>query len=188
MPLLSSTGVTALLVDGRSVQGTVTIEQDMIDVTPEYEPDPSWVHTDSNGHVHRWMAGPDPLASLRNPREQTAELPSLVRVDDPEPHWCPECLGDYQPQHYECRLCRDVVTPQYRRTVGRYHIPGLKHMTIEVEEYLPLGDVTVRMTTDPPQTVRGRVVSSTVCGGSDGLARGTATIVPTEAPRTEESG
>jgi hypothetical protein len=174
-----STG--ALLVDGREVRGTYTIHQDWIDVTTQSEEDPNWVHVDSHGHSHRWMAGPDPLVPLRDPHRQNAMLPSLKYVLDPEPHWCELCLGDYQPGHYECVICGDEVSPGNRPTTTRRHIPGLKHIEFDVEKYLSVRDVMVTVPTNPPQTFPGRV--TTCSGGSDmnGLW-GSSHIVATGPP------
>lgn len=176
-----------LLIDGRPVHGSYEVTRELIDVTTEYEADPNWRHVDSHGHVHRWMAGPDPVVPLTESHlhylhpEQRPVLPSLVNVGDPEPHWCELCHGEYQPTHYECRLCGDVVKPRSRRTVGRRHIPGLKSIEFEVEEYLPLGDVMVTVPGDPPQTFPSRVVSSHIEHDINGR-RGSSHIVPTGPP------
>lgn len=179
----SSTASSMLLVDGREVIGTFTIEQDLIDVTTEFENDPNWVHVDSHGHVHRWMAGPDPLTPLREPQRQTAVLPSLKYVLDSEPHWCELCLGDYQPGHYECTICGESVSPGTRRTVGRNYIPGRKSIEFDVEEYIVPRDVTVTIPTDPPQTFSGHVVRRS-CGQDFNGRWGSSHIIATGPPIT----
>jgi hypothetical protein len=180
MATYTATGVE-LLVDGRPVQGSFTQHQEWIDATAEYEPDPNWTFVDSNGHEHRWMAGPfDPLVPLTRPQQQTAVVPTLVKVDDDEPHWCEDCQGDYQPWHYECRVCGDRVSPRTRHAMGRNYIPGMRHFEVEVEDVLRMGStVQVTVPTDPPQVFEGRVVSGS--SGSD--RRSLSQIVQTGAPR-----
>jgi hypothetical protein len=182
-----------LLIDGRPVRGIITTVRDLIDVTPQFEADPYWVHVDSHGHSHRWMAGPDPLVPLRNPAYQTPVLPSLVQVEDSEPHWCDLCAGDYQPRHYECVVCADIVEPRMRPTVTRRHIPGVTHVSFDVDEPLPIGAVTVTVLSDPPQVFDGYVTNrehrSDGYRMTDGSWRsaGTAHIEAQGAPRAAAS-
>lgn len=164
-----------ILVDGRPVRGTVKVEQDWIDVTTMSEVDPDWCYRDSHGHSHRWWAGPDPLIPLRDPQLQTPVLPSLIYVHDCEYEDCDE----YQPGHYECRLCGDPVTPQSRPTVFRRRIPGPQHVSIEVEEFLARGPVVVTLPTDPPQVMQGLVVTNERSYSTSRAPTGSAHIVAT---------
>lgn len=175
-----------LLVDGRPVRGSYNVEQEWLDVTTEFEPDPSWWHVDGHGHVHRWMVEGDPSTPLTDPSRERWELSTLVQVNDPEPHWCELCRGGYQPQHDECRTCGDTVEPRSRRTAGRRYIPGMEHVEFGVEEVLPLGDVTVTVPGDPRRVFPARVVSHEVRLGVDGWW-GSLHIVPT-GPPTEVDG
>jgi hypothetical protein len=165
-----------ILVNGRPVRGTVKVEQDWIDVTTMSEVDPDWSYRDSHGHEHRWWAGPDPLVPLRDPQLQTPVLPSLIYVYDCE---YDEDCDEYQPGHYECRLCGDPVTPRSRPTVSRHLIPGLQRVSLEVEEPLPRGPVTVVIPTDPPQMAEGMVTDTTRRYRSSGQITGSAHIVAT---------
>lgn len=184
--LLPGSHAILLLIGGipDPVEGIVTVEQEWIDATPMAEVDPDWVHVDNHGHTHRWMAGPDPLVPLLRPQRQTPVLPSLTRVLDDGDHWCEECDGDWQPSHYECRLCGDVVTPVSRAFIGRNYIPGIKHWSVEVRTtsvVLPVGRVAVTLLTDPPLAFVGQVTSS---GSEYSINRRlhTASIVPVAAP------
>jgi hypothetical protein len=178
---------TALLLIGGipdPIEGIVTVEQEWIDATPMTEVDPNWVHVDGHSHTHRWMAGPDPLVPLLRPQRQTPVLPTLIRVPDYEDHWCEECEGDWQPSHYECRICGDVVAPASRAFIGRNYIPGIKHWSVEVHPtsvVLPVGRVSVTLLTDPPWVFPGQVTSSDSEYGISGR-RHTANIVPLAAP------
>ncbi len=154
----------AIRVDGRPVRGTVTIEQERIDVTTEREPDPDWDHLDSNGHLHRWDIG------------ERDRLPSLCYVLD-DPYWCVDCCDEHQFGHHECILCGEQVSPSTRATIGRRYILGPRHITVDVDEALPLGPVTVMVPGDPPQELRGQVVS---CGWSS--EGGSAHIIVTDMP------
>lgn len=127
-----------MLVDGEPVTGSWTVEQEMIDATPRSENDPNWVHVDSHGHTHRWMAGPDPLVPLTYPQRQTAVSPTLRYVLE-DPYWCAECSDEHHFGHYVCVLCGDEVTPGTRAFLGRNYIPGLKRVTIDVDKAFPVG-------------------------------------------------
>jgi hypothetical protein len=164
-----------MLVDDRPASGTVVVKQELIDITTEFEPDPTWVHTDSHGHEHRWVLDADD------------RLPTLVEVDDAEPHWCPDCQGDYQPWHYECRLCGDTVKPTTRRTIGRHHMRGLKHMTIEAHGDAALGvpfgrPVTIKLLTDPPLVATGQIVGRDISMDPVGGRKCVSHIVVSSAP------
>lgn len=184
--LLPGSHAISLLIDGipNPVEGIVTVEQEWIDVTPMTEVDPDWIHIDSHGHAHRWMAGPDPLVPLLRTQRQTPVLPTLIRVPDDEGHWCEECEGDWQPSRYECRICGDVVAPASRAFVGRNYIPGIKHWSVEVQTtsvVLPVGRVAVTLLTGHPWVFPGQITSS---GNEYSISghRHTASIVPLAAP------
>lgn len=157
MELSVGSFTTDMLVDGTRFSGDVTVDQEQIDITSEFEPDPGWVHVDSHGHEHRWVSA----------GESADRLPSLIEVDDDEPHWCEDCQGDYQPSHYQCRLCGDMVFPASRRTVGRRYMPGFKHLSIDVQGDVPMGLVSVRLLTDPPWVAPGRVVLRNISRSMD---------------------
>lgn len=176
--MASRVQVSELLVAGQRVTGRVRYDRDMIDVTPAAEPDPHWVRVDEQGHQHRWMAGPDPLVPLVSPARQQAVLPTLRRVPDP-PFWCEGCRDVHEFAHYECSVCGEPVEPAMRPTLKRRYINGPLNVTIEVDEPLPRGTVTVTVLGDPPQIATGEVVTSVAGRGFDGQRIGWAQIVLT---------
>ena len=185
--LVLGKSVPPILIDGQPYTGVVTVDQEWIDVTPISEADPNWVHVDSHGHTHRWMSGPDPLTPLRRAPGGVLVgpvLPSLVSVQEGG-HWCENCLGEWQPWHWVCRLCGEKVTPRSQPTTFRQRIPGLKHLTLTVDDPLwRKDDVTVELLTDPPWTFAGRVLERSVqpgFGGDD--PTGSATIGAVSVPK-----
>lgn len=108
---------TYTLPDGSKLE----MWSDPIEVTSNGpRPDPSWLHTDANGHEHRWVDG---------------ELPSLRWVVDEEDYVVVE---DGYPEeypgsgHYECTQCFERVEPGMRGPSGfREFIPGPVHCTLD---------------------------------------------------------
>lgn len=170
-----------ITVDGVPMPGSFTQHQEMIDATPMTENDPNWIHADTHGHEHRWMAGPDPLVPLTNPQQQTSVLPTLRYALD-EPYWCGDCHDEHQFGHYECVFCGEWVSPGVRAFIGRNYIPGLMHIEVEVEEALrPIGgEVDVIVPTEPPTAFRGRIVSVDY---RSGWGRARSCIEQVRAPR-----
>lgn len=116
---------TSAYINGKPViKADVSIDQDHIDITTEYEPDPTWTHVDSNGHFHAYAAG--------------NALPTLDAVSVEQPCDGEECGGvcggeGYTRTEYYCRICNEIVEPKSRRTSGRKYMPGLTSWYVEVE-------------------------------------------------------
>lgn len=101
------------------------VQQDWIDTTmgiPTLDPD--WRGTDSNGHEHYYD-------------QQAHEYPTLDYIIDAE-HWCDGTEGVYNhdphmavdEDHYECKLCREVVEPGIIPAGTPSAIPGSKSATL----------------------------------------------------------
>jgi len=98
------------------------VEQEWIDVTPSGPtPNERWRTTDSNGHEHYYDHG----------------YPTLDEVIDAQ-HWCngTEGFALHDPHmqidewHYECKLCREVIEPDYDPPFTPKYIPGLRTATL----------------------------------------------------------
>ena len=68
---------------------TLRVVRNDIDVTPMQEPDPAWVFTDKQGHVHTW----------------TSRTWEYYEPD--------EDVDDWEPYSY-CKQCDELVYPQIR--------------------------------------------------------------------------
>jgi hypothetical protein len=95
-------------------------ERDRIDVTSDLpRPDPTWRYTDSFGHEHRREAN---------------SYPTLTWVID-RTYWCEGCRDEHTEGHYECRECRQWVTPGLvPAPLYREYVPGMTHYYLNDEE------------------------------------------------------
>lgn len=118
----------AAYINGIAVYSAdVRIEHERLDVTTEYEPDPTWVHIDANDHFHAWsLDGTKHTDRLPTLNSRPIEEPCNGNCDDDV------CEG-YTRTEYTCRLCGEVIEPKSRRTFGTKHMPGLMTWTVEVQ-------------------------------------------------------
>lgn len=66
-------------------------------------PDEKWEHTDSHGHVHRYVRD----------EEDVPRLPSL-KIQQGEEYWCEDCHDFHSDPDWVCRECGDVVKPGFK--------------------------------------------------------------------------
>lgn len=97
---------------------SLRIEQDFIDISQPFEPDPEWNYVDTAGHFHSWdMCGEKP------------KLPTLRYVED-----IPG-TGEYPPYgHYECIRCGAEVAPVHRPVSIQQYREGMKRCYINGRE------------------------------------------------------
>lgn len=119
----------AILVDGKPAKGTLTIDQDWIDVTMSVEsrPDPSWEYTDTYGHFHAWAD------------DRTLPTLKAESVHVPCGH-NDECEG-YHTDEYRCLICQEEVFPAHIVDTNPppRQTPGRTHVTVEVDAFVPIG-------------------------------------------------
>jgi hypothetical protein len=95
---------------------------DMVEVTSMNRPDPNWVFTDKEGHVHQWhdSKGPatnySPMEKYSVPTVRSVIEGSWVDDDGEEHHIC----------HLACRQCGERVNPGRTADTCRQFIPGLR--------------------------------------------------------------
>jgi hypothetical protein len=117
----------SIIIDDISVSAIadtviLNIDQEALDVTTEYEPDPDWAFVDTEGHFHAYSFD----ASGRS------SLPTLTGSTITEPcNGCDDadCEG-FQRTEYHCLLCGDLAAPRHRRTEGRKTIPGRENWNL----------------------------------------------------------
>lgn len=98
-------------------------ERTMIDVTSCNRPNPLWSFTDEAGHVHRWHVVGDPQPATTYDHRRSYEVPTLESVSE-EPEYDGE--GEYwTPSHYECRECREHVSPGYCADTEQVFVAGI---------------------------------------------------------------
>lgn len=104
-----------MVINGKQVR--IELERDAINVTPISEPDLDWEYIDSRGHVHRWSKEGESYC-----------LPTLKYVNDSQFNDKDEYGDDeYNPTHYECIQCKELVSPGYRPVyINRYVLGPLK--------------------------------------------------------------
>jgi hypothetical protein len=104
---------------------TVDVRQDVLDVTMEHDSiDPKWRGADSNGHEHFYD-------------REAHEYPTLDYIVDAR-HWCngDEGIARHDPHwhtdesHYECRICREVVTPGLIPGGTPQYVAGMRYATL----------------------------------------------------------
>lgn len=118
------------IINGKPISAiAVTTQQDMVDVTTQFEPDPSWTYVDRKGHFHAYTGDDNtshyPTLKTRHVHTEC----SLGGTDG----GCPdhnECDGDWE-SSLVCVICEQEVTPGSRTTVGRSFIPGLQSWSVE---------------------------------------------------------
>lgn len=116
-------------IDGKTILGEGThiaveltearIEhsQELIDVTPSDEPDPTWRYTDKAGHEHRYE--PDGA-----PEDPYNHYPTLE--EEVEDRWCPECGHYEQMARLVCYECGEEISPGTRTPIAREFTAGPK--------------------------------------------------------------
>jgi hypothetical protein len=157
---VSFIGSLAKVNGGEAVQSRLVIEDEHIDITTEYEPDPTWEYLDPAGHYHARSTGDPALPTLK-------ALAEHVNCDDPA-HG--DCEG-YTRTTYQCIACDAPVEPRHRRTEGRRFMRGRQSWTVEVWQHVA-GAERVSVVVDTPQGKRfGFAVPVEVAaeGGADGI-------------------
>lgn len=101
---------------------TFEVACEMVDVTSISRPDEHWQHTDSAGHVHRWLFDGKPGGPY-SPRAKTT-IPTLRYVVD-EVYWCADCNDEHERGHHECVTCGEHVNPGTCADDFRQFVPGL---------------------------------------------------------------
>lgn len=110
-------------VDGLDVlaDATLIIETEMIETTSmvKVTPNPKWSFTDSARHFHAFSG--DDLPTLE---------PDVIEHGCGDPECCEESWVE---TIYRCRICREVIEPQYINSypVLREFIPGRKSWRLE---------------------------------------------------------
>lgn len=96
---------------GRHLEGTVTIEQEMID-TPSlggvFRPDPDWTHLDPEGHFHAASHEHGPM----KPKRLDEQFPTLDR----RTNWDRDDDDEDPREWWQCKICGAEVTPRMIRT------------------------------------------------------------------------
>lgn len=104
---------------------TLDVDQEWIDTTAGVPTiDRQWRAADSNGHEHYYDG-------------ERYEYPTLDYIIDAE-HWCDgtEGIALHDPHmavdesHYECKICRDTVTPGLHPPGHPTAIPGVTRATL----------------------------------------------------------
>lgn len=133
----------AVHLDNREpVTGQLTIEQP-VDFVSSHAilPKPSWSHVDSNGHWH--AADDDRKFPTLNERNEPAECDGSCGA------WG-GCDGEgYTKTAWTCRICGEVVEPDFATVVDTVGIPGWIEWQVVAHDFLPTGDqLTVRFVSD----------------------------------------
>lgn len=97
----------------------VAVHQEWIDVTSNGpRPDPSWEHTDTAGHVHRWVDGATP--TLRWVED------GVDVYDDGDGY-----IDEVPFGHSECAVCGERVDPgMVQAGLFRESIAGARHVDV----------------------------------------------------------
>lgn len=104
------------------------LERELVDVTSNHRPDPTWRFTDAAGHLHQWYLGDEP-ASGYTPMSRY-HVPTVERVDDP-PVWCGDCMEEHHTSHWECRQCREHITLGFTADTTTQYISGLASYAVD---------------------------------------------------------
>jgi len=110
-------------INGRTFEQT----QEMIETTTRSKPDPYWVFVDKAGHEHRWIV---------DEPDHHYNLPSLVSVNS-EPYWCDLCEDEHSDSHFECKICREIITPGMKANNTSEFVAGLKRYLINGQSVSP---------------------------------------------------
>ena len=95
----------------------ISINRDIIDVTPSDDIDPSWAYTDRAGHVHRYRKAKDGFYNITNTKSVLGYYP------------------DGDTYHYPvCRFCGEPIAGGTRPVTIRREVAGLTHCYINGEE------------------------------------------------------
>lgn len=116
---------TASINGGERVGAELTIEFERIDITAQFEPDPTWQHVDPAGHYHARSVGEHAYPTLKAEAEH-------VDCDDPAHA---DCEG-YTRMTYQCIACAAPVKPRTRQTVGRRYAQGRESWSLEVSQHV----------------------------------------------------
>lgn len=171
-----------LTIDGVPVAGTLSMDQEWIDVSvsAESRPDPSWELRDAAGHFHAWA--------------EDGTLPTLKSV---AVHMlCSECGKDdccdgWDSTERRCILCDEVVKPTWIVDTNPpwRQMPGRKDWVAEVAYEVPIGrSVSIVLVTEGHTYFGfGKAFSSTVSpdGPSSRLQCGPMSKRLTSGPATD---
>src|SRR5688572_15765910 len=119
------------------VKGDTMFEagSELIDVTSSHRTDTSWRFTDAAGHIHQWWdKGDGKPAGAYNPNNKYY-IPSVEVVSDGKGYW--EDGDEYEKWHYECKECRQHITPGYTADTTKQYISGLRWFKIDGQYVTP---------------------------------------------------
>lgn len=139
---MSFIGSLAKVNGGEPVQSRLVIEDEHIDITTEFEPDPTWEYVDPAGHYHARSTGDPAFPTLKTLREH-------VDCDRPAHE---DCEG-YTRTTYQCLVCEALVEPRHRRTEGRRFMRGMQSWSVEVCQHVE-GSERVSVVVNTPQGKR----------------------------------
>lgn len=115
-------------------QYQLEVNQELIEVTSmdSKKPDPHWFTIDNQGHFHTF-ADDDSLPTLEMHTEETPSWYTLDRLCT----YCDSFHANSPVSYYRCRLCQDVVAPNYvaDHSPGSDMIPGLVTIFLTVEHF-----------------------------------------------------
>jgi hypothetical protein len=103
----------------------------LVDVTSISRPDPAWRYTDPAGHLHRWLVGPDGLASDHYHPSAHYHVPTAVRVWDGSDAFTTDDGDTLDPGHLACRLCGARVAPGTCADTHQQLAPGLRWYRVD---------------------------------------------------------
>jgi len=107
---------------------TFRMERSLIEATSLHRPDPSWIFTDAEGHVHQWFTEGKPAIGYS--AIQSYSVPTTVwektgeefYEDDDEPH----DVG-----HYICRICKQEIQHGFCADTNTQYVPGITRFYID---------------------------------------------------------
>lgn len=107
------------------IAAEIEVHTEPIDVTTEFEPDPTWSTVDSNGHFHAFTRDNTLPTLLATQIQMPCDGQHLVPMED-------EFCEGYIKTEYHCTICDEEIKPAMRHTSGRKYAPGIKSWTINV--------------------------------------------------------
>lgn len=115
---------TTVTIDGEQVRGTLTVEQQSIEVPPTMlpQPDLNWRYTDERGHEHHYDNG----------------YPTLETVVTGT-WWCQDCHEEHAETALACRQCGEHITPGTKPpSPFPTYVQGPSSWSVEVGRFYPL--------------------------------------------------
>lgn len=149
------------------------IDREMIEVSTALpQASKSWKATDSNGHEHAYVDGPDQYPTLR----------IEVRV-----YWCEECHEEHEESWRVCRLCGETVRPGTFVDTAPQYLPGRTAYTLNGEPITKDRAEEILARAQRERDEAARITNRPAIGTRVRLGDDTVTVLPTPETAAADS-